>query len=73
MEFDYGMGEENPIDKVMFYSKENPNEATPIKQIHVSQMLPEKFKEKFIFVFCKNMEKPTLEAAYRLSGANMYS
>ena len=62
------MGSKNPIDEMRFYSKENPDEAKPIHKHLVSQMLPETFQEKLIFIFCKSMEMSTLEAVYRLSG-----
>ncbi|XP_059837185.1 deoxynucleoside triphosphate triphosphohydrolase SAMHD1-like [Hypanus sabinus] len=59
----YGMQEKNPINNVRFYRKNNPDKAFKIRREQVSQMLPEKFLELLIQVFCKKTDKKTVEAA----------
>jgi len=34
--FDYGMGEENPIDHMRFYMKDNPEKAVKVRKDQVS-------------------------------------
>ncbi|XP_022802399.1 deoxynucleoside triphosphate triphosphohydrolase SAMHD1-like isoform X1 [Stylophora pistillata] len=51
VKFNYGMGAENPMDKVRFYSKKKPNEAFPLRKDQISYMLPEKFQERHIRVY----------------------
>ncbi|KAI1890240.1 hypothetical protein AGOR_G00151680 [Albula goreensis] len=57
----YGMKDKNPIDCMHFYSKENPNKAFKIPKDRVSQLLPEKFSEQLIQVFCTKKEEQTLK------------
>lgn len=45
---DYGMKEENPIDKVRFYSKRSPNEAMQVRQDQVNWQL---LSQKKVFHF----------------------
>ncbi|XP_078092981.1 deoxynucleoside triphosphate triphosphohydrolase SAMHD1-like [Mustelus asterias] len=60
---DYGMKEKNPIDKAWFYRKDNQNQAVQIPKAQVSQLLPERFKEQLIQVYCKKFDKDSVEAA----------
>ncbi|XP_078092982.1 deoxynucleoside triphosphate triphosphohydrolase SAMHD1-like [Mustelus asterias] len=60
---DYGMEEENPIDKAWFYCKDNQNQAVKIPKAQVSQLLPERFKEQLIQVYCKTFDKDSVKAA----------
>uniref|UniRef100_A0A669DNP1 HD domain-containing protein n=1 Tax=Oreochromis niloticus TaxID=8128 RepID=A0A669DNP1_ORENI len=56
---DYGMKDEDPINKTYFYSKEKPNEAFTIPISEVSKLLPECFSEVFIRVYMKNFKTET--------------
>ncbi|KAB5578928.1 hypothetical protein PHYPO_G00188120 [Pangasianodon hypophthalmus] len=58
---DYGKKEENPIDSVYFYCKNNPSKAFQPQKEQVSKLLPNTFSEKHIIVYCKQTDK--LEAA----------
>ncbi|XP_040186533.1 deoxynucleoside triphosphate triphosphohydrolase SAMHD1 [Rana temporaria] len=62
---DYGMKEQNPINNVRFYCKSDPDMAIKITKQQVSQLLPEKFAEQIIRVYCKRMDEKSLEAAKR--------
>ncbi|KAM9296191.1 deoxynucleoside triphosphate triphosphohydrolase SAMHD1 [Gastrophryne carolinensis] len=62
---DYGMKEQNPINNVRFYCKSDPTKAVKITKDQVSQLLPEKFAEQIIRVYCKKMDEKSLEAAKR--------
>ena len=57
--FDYGMKDENPVDKMRFYTKNEPDRSRTVCKDHVSWMLPEVFTEKVIRVYCK---KPNEES-----------
>ncbi|XP_072918223.1 deoxynucleoside triphosphate triphosphohydrolase SAMHD1-like [Hemitrygon akajei] len=59
----YGMQEKNPINNVRFYCKNDPDKAFKIRREQVSQILPEKFLELLIQVFCKKTDKKSVEAA----------
>ncbi|KAM9067541.1 deoxynucleoside triphosphate triphosphohydrolase SAMHD1 isoform 2-T2 [Sarcophilus harrisii] len=60
---DYGMQEKNPIDHVYFYCKSDRSKTVLITKNQVSQLLPEKFAEQLIRVYCKKTDKQSLEAA----------
>ncbi|XP_046707250.1 deoxynucleoside triphosphate triphosphohydrolase SAMHD1-like isoform X1 [Silurus meridionalis] len=60
---DYGKKEENPIDSVYFYRKNNPNIAFRIPKEKVSKMLPGIFSEQHIRVYCKQRDEEKVEAA----------
>ncbi|XP_060045552.1 deoxynucleoside triphosphate triphosphohydrolase SAMHD1 isoform X2 [Erinaceus europaeus] len=60
---DYGMEDKNPIDNVRFYCKSDPGKAIRITKNQVSQLLPEKFAEQLIRVYCKKTDKKSLFAA----------
>ncbi|KAM9095262.1 deoxynucleoside triphosphate triphosphohydrolase SAMHD1-like [Sarcophilus harrisii] len=60
---DYGMQEKNPIDHVYFYCKNDRSKAVLITKNQVSQLLPEKFAEQLIRVYCKKTDEQSLEAA----------
>ena len=55
--FDYGMKDENPVDKMRFYTKDEPNRPLTVHKDQVSWMLPKVFTEKFIRVYCKEPNK----------------
>uniref|UniRef100_H0WHG6 Deoxynucleoside triphosphate triphosphohydrolase SAMHD1 n=1 Tax=Otolemur garnettii TaxID=30611 RepID=H0WHG6_OTOGA len=62
---DYGMEDKNPIDHVRFYCKSDPSKAIRItkNQKKVSQLLPERFAEQLIRVYCKKTDEKSLYAA----------
>uniref|UniRef100_A0A8C3WJC0 Deoxynucleoside triphosphate triphosphohydrolase SAMHD1 n=1 Tax=Catagonus wagneri TaxID=51154 RepID=A0A8C3WJC0_9CETA len=60
---DYGMEDKNPIDNVRFYCKSDPDKAIRITKNQVSQLLPEKFAEQLIRVYCKKTDEKSLFAA----------
>ncbi|XP_069508218.1 deoxynucleoside triphosphate triphosphohydrolase SAMHD1 [Ambystoma mexicanum] len=62
---DYGMKEQNPINNVRFYCKSDPSKAIKIRKDQVSQLLPERFAEQLIRVYCKKVDETSLEAAKR--------
>jgi HD superfamily phosphohydrolase len=63
--FDYGMKDQNPIDHMRFYTKDNLQTAIPVRKDQVSQMLPQTFREQQIRVFCRKVDKPSLHAAWK--------
>uniref|UniRef100_A0A8D2DER9 Deoxynucleoside triphosphate triphosphohydrolase SAMHD1 n=1 Tax=Sciurus vulgaris TaxID=55149 RepID=A0A8D2DER9_SCIVU len=60
---DYGMKDKNPIDHVYFYCKSDPSKAIKINKSQVSQLLPERFAEQLIRVYCKKKDEKSLFAA----------
>uniref|UniRef100_A0A673HI74 Deoxynucleoside triphosphate triphosphohydrolase SAMHD1 n=1 Tax=Sinocyclocheilus rhinocerous TaxID=307959 RepID=A0A673HI74_9TELE len=60
---DYGMKEKNPINNVHFYCKKDPTKAIKIRKKQVSKLLPERFAEQLIRVYCKKTDDKSLEAA----------
>uniref|UniRef100_A0A8C4SHA4 Deoxynucleoside triphosphate triphosphohydrolase SAMHD1 n=1 Tax=Erpetoichthys calabaricus TaxID=27687 RepID=A0A8C4SHA4_ERPCA len=65
IQMDYGMKEKNPVNNVRFYCKNDPEKAIRIRKDQVSQLLPEKFAEQLIRVFCKKTDDKSIEAAYK--------
>ncbi|XP_033117286.1 deoxynucleoside triphosphate triphosphohydrolase SAMHD1-like isoform X2 [Anneissia japonica] len=63
VDLNYGMGSANPIDFVRFYSKYDPEQATMVRKSEVSNMLPEKFSEQQIRVYCKLRDKESIDQA----------
>lgn len=59
----YGKKENNPIDFVRFYTKQNPNVATEVKKKEVSDLLPGKFAEHRIRFYCKRDDKDSQDEA----------
>uniref|UniRef100_A0A3B3RW29 SAM domain and HD domain 1 n=1 Tax=Paramormyrops kingsleyae TaxID=1676925 RepID=A0A3B3RW29_9TELE len=60
---DYGMKEENPINRMRFYSKDDPDRAITITKDQVSAILPERFSETVIRVYCKNTDEKSMSRA----------
>uniref|UniRef100_A0A673Z7G7 Deoxynucleoside triphosphate triphosphohydrolase SAMHD1 n=1 Tax=Salmo trutta TaxID=8032 RepID=A0A673Z7G7_SALTR len=60
---DWGMKEENPINNMRFYCKNDPTKAYHICKDQVSKLLPERFAEQLIRVYCKKTDERTMEAA----------
>ncbi|XP_062871158.1 deoxynucleoside triphosphate triphosphohydrolase SAMHD1-like [Trichomycterus rosablanca] len=63
IQLDYGMKEKNPVNNVYFYCKNDPTKAIKIRKNQVSKLLPEKFTEQLIRVYCKKTEERNLQAA----------
>ncbi|MEQ2257473.1 hypothetical protein ILYODFUR_035202, partial [Ilyodon furcidens] len=53
VKFNYGMGKEDPIKNVRFYSKETPDEARTIERSEVSHLLPEQFEDRLFRIYTK--------------------
>uniref|UniRef100_A0A9J7YS89 HD domain-containing protein n=1 Tax=Cyprinus carpio carpio TaxID=630221 RepID=A0A9J7YS89_CYPCA len=56
VDLDHGMKDKNPIEKVYFYSKRKPNEASPIKDYQLSSFLPQRFNEELVRVYYKTTD-----------------
>ncbi|XP_072918221.1 deoxynucleoside triphosphate triphosphohydrolase SAMHD1-like [Hemitrygon akajei] len=63
VQMDYGMKGKNPINKVRFYCKNSPNKTVKISKKQVSQLLPERFTEQLIQVYCKRTNEEIVQAA----------
>ncbi|XP_042872916.1 deoxynucleoside triphosphate triphosphohydrolase SAMHD1-like [Penaeus japonicus] len=59
----YGMGSENPIEHVRFYSKKAPNVAKVLRKEEVSAMLPQSFQEVLFRLVCKSSEEGLVSEA----------
>lgn len=59
------MNEEDPINHMRFYRKENPTKPVQISRAQVSQMLPQTFKEQKICVYSKCLDKDGIQLAKR--------
>ncbi|KAI4883971.1 hypothetical protein NFI96_027538 [Prochilodus magdalenae] len=59
----YGRKDKNPINDVHFYSKKDPKTPIKINKTQVSKMLPNRFAEQLIRVYCKKTDEKSLEAA----------
>ncbi|KAK3581153.1 hypothetical protein CHS0354_024685 [Potamilus streckersoni] len=62
---DYGMKDKNPIDNVRFYMKEKPDIAIKVRKDQVSQMLPEKFAEQHVRVYCKRDDPLSIHKVFQ--------
>uniref|UniRef100_A0A673UJM0 Deoxynucleoside triphosphate triphosphohydrolase SAMHD1 n=1 Tax=Suricata suricatta TaxID=37032 RepID=A0A673UJM0_SURSU len=62
---DYGMEDQNPIDHVRFYCKSDLSKAVMITKDQVSELLPERFAEQLIRVYCKKTDTRSLSAAHQ--------
>ncbi|XP_076855178.1 deoxynucleoside triphosphate triphosphohydrolase SAMHD1-like isoform X2 [Brachyhypopomus gauderio] len=51
VKFNYGMRNKNPVDSLLFYTKEDPNTPINLSRKEVSYLLPEIFAETKIMVF----------------------
>ncbi|NXP83713.1 SAMH1 triphosphohydrolase, partial [Passerina amoena] len=60
---DYGMKEQNPIDKVHFYCKADPSKAVKISKEQVSKLLPKIFMEQVVRVYYKSQDPHIISAA----------
>ncbi|XP_063153319.1 deoxynucleoside triphosphate triphosphohydrolase SAMHD1 [Candoia aspera] len=60
---DYGMKKKNPVNNVRFYCKSDITQAVKITKEQVSKLLPEKFAEQIIRVYCKKKDAMIIDAA----------
>ncbi|XP_042338546.1 deoxynucleoside triphosphate triphosphohydrolase SAMHD1-like isoform X1 [Plectropomus leopardus] len=61
--FDYGMKDEDPIYKMDFYGKDNPEKTSKIFKENVSKLLPVQFSEQLIRVYSRKSDKKSLPIA----------
>ena len=60
----FGMKDHDPVNSVIFFNKEGKPKR--IRREHISSLLPEKFHEKYIRVYCKDFSKRNLiEASFQ--------
>lgn len=57
MSIGYTNNSENPVDNIFFYKFSDPNYKFKLEKKDVSGLLPERFNEKMVRLFCKNTEK----------------
>lgn len=57
LELNYAMRDQNPVDRVRFYSKYQPNSSFVIASKTVSHLLPQEFLEKAIRVYVRDPTK----------------
>jgi hypothetical protein len=60
---DYSMKDRNPVDFVSFYNSSNPQAKFKISQEKVSLLIPQRFCENYIRVFCRDPTLAKMEAA----------
>ncbi|XP_061082061.1 deoxynucleoside triphosphate triphosphohydrolase SAMHD1-like [Conger conger] len=60
---DYGMNSEDPINHMYFYTKNGPTEARIIREDEVSLLLPRRFAEQLVRVYCRRTDEQSFEAA----------
>ncbi|KAJ0004744.1 hypothetical protein NQD34_010958 [Periophthalmus magnuspinnatus] len=59
--FDFGSKDKNPMDNLYYYKKSDKERAIKIPREKVSQfLLPERFSEKWIRVYCKSQDKKSI-------------
>ncbi|CAM4454622.1 unnamed protein product [Leuciscus chuanchicus] len=61
VDLDHGMKDKNPIESVYFYSKRNPDKASPIEDDQLSSFLPKKFNEELVRVYYRRTDDQTAE------------
>ncbi len=61
--FNYGMKDEDPIEHMRFYKKDNPTKAEKVKKDQVSKMLPTIFMEQIVRVYSKRLDRDGIKAA----------
>ncbi|XP_027861957.1 deoxynucleoside triphosphate triphosphohydrolase SAMHD1-like [Xiphophorus couchianus] len=62
VKYNYGMGDEDPIKHVRFYTKQNPKKANHINKDEVSLLLPERFEEEKFRIYTKRTNDEDLKA-----------
>ena len=59
------MKEKDPFKFIRFFSKKEPNKAMEIPLNKISSLLPEKFQEKVVRVYCKTDSDVIIKEAER--------
>ncbi|XP_070541326.1 deoxynucleoside triphosphate triphosphohydrolase SAMHD1-like [Ptychodera flava] len=56
IELDYGMKDRNPLDSVLFFSKDKPDEPKSFSELQeqVSLLAPKTFEERLLFIYVKD-------------------
>ncbi|CAI7999424.1 Deoxynucleoside triphosphate triphosphohydrolase SAMHD1 [Geodia barretti] len=67
--FDYEMKEQNPMDYVKFFKKDNINVAVTIHREQLSKILPTTFRDVQIRVICRKDDDASIKAARRCFSA----
>ncbi|KAM6982866.1 deoxynucleoside triphosphate triphosphohydrolase SAMHD1-like [Tautogolabrus adspersus] len=60
---DYGMGDEDPVKHMHFYSKYEPDKAKQMSEDQASRIRTTIFSEQLIRVFCKETDEQSVLAA----------
>lgn len=60
---DYGMEDSNPIDKVFFHCKKNPEKGIPMSKLQESSLFPNRFSEKILRVYWKERDNGIIKKA----------
>ncbi|KAL6043527.1 HD-domain PDEase [Balamuthia mandrillaris] len=62
----YGLQDQNPVDHVRFFNKDEPNSSFVVEKHQVSMLIPDLFSEHYVRVFCRNpAKKESAERAFR--------
>lgn len=64
VELNYGMDDQNPVEKVYFYNKHSPMKTKKIKK-EQSILLPERFQETIFRVLCRSNEEDKFKHAQK--------
>ncbi|CAL1534053.1 unnamed protein product [Lymnaea stagnalis] len=66
--FDFGMKEEDPVEKLKVYTKNNPTEAKLLTKKEISRILgPVTYKEVVIRVYSRSLQEHIQKAIYLAS------
>lgn len=71
MTFDYGLKEEDPVKKTIFYSKQELDTPKTSSTADLSLLLPDTYQEELVYFYCKNSNK--YEIALRLMALSTYN
>ena len=71
VKINYGMGDRNPVDHVLFYLRDDNESGGYLAREQVSCFIPQIFEECYIRLYCKSEEKAILGRAEALFNAWM--
>eukprot|EP00944_MAST-04C_sp_MAST-4C-sp1_P008958 g8958.t1 len=71
VKINYGMGDSNPVDHVLFYLRDDNDSGGYLAREQVSCFIPQIFEECYIRLYCKSEEKAILGRAEALFNAWM--
>ena len=66
VKINYGMGDKNPVDHVLFYLRNDNDSGGYLSREQVSCFIPQIFEECYIRVYCKTTEKNVIERSKEL-------